>query len=246
MAYKQGQDYKKRKSMTKNMKDKYFTFIFILGSILSIFILVFVFTWLRDSVFLASDLVKREFYADNTVKMSKPLDIFSDPKLESLNKATVDIYYFSDFSCDFCLDQLETIKDVYAEYSDNLRVVWKDYPEANFNSYSYQAARAARCAQQQGAFWDYSRMLKLQDVNFLQSGQTAFSNIASDLNLNVNKFNACMNDDDVDSLILANIREAASLGISAIPYIYINSMEFVGGLNKEELINIIEMEINKD
>lgn len=243
MAYKKSSFEKNKASMIQNMKDKYFTFIFVSASLLAILILVFLSSWMRNSLFIASDLVKKESGSQGF--NARPVNNFFDPKLEAKGETLVKLYYFSDFNCAFCLEQLEVIKEVYAQYSDVLTVSWKDYPDYNLNSFSYQAARAARCAQEQGSFWQYGLKLKDQSAQFTKYGQDIFTNIANNVNLNITDFNACINDNKVDELIVSNINEATNLGISAIPYIYINSVEFIGGLNKEELINIIEMELNK-
>ena len=76
----------------------------------------------------------------------------NDPS-RGAEQAVVDIVYFSDFACSFCRQQETIIKQALEQYPNQVRVIWKDLPEVNPSSQSYQAAKAGRCAFQQNKFW---------------------------------------------------------------------------------------------
>lgn len=253
----------KKKIVAKNKKD-YFSVIFISVSITMFLILIFSLVWFKNSLFLAKDMVEIKMIKDNTTEkispaadpflnvknqeteLIKPIDNRFDPILGEDSAEKVKLFYFSDFNCSFCFEQEKIIKDVFEKYKEKMVVVWKDYPDLkDVNSFSYQAARAARCAQNQNNFWSYSDLLYKEKGRFSSLKNDLFLVLAGKAGLNLDNFLACMNDNNVDSLILNNVKEAEDLGILGIPYIYVNDKDFLGNLDEDELSEIIEMEINE-
>jgi protein-disulfide isomerase len=70
--------------------------------------------------------------------------------------APVTMYEFSDFECPFCGS---FYRDTYKQLTENyvkkgkLRIVFVDHP-LSFHPQAQKAAEAARCAQEQGKFWE--------------------------------------------------------------------------------------------
>jgi protein-disulfide isomerase len=255
----------KKNNKTKKAKKDNFEIIFISISIFMFLLLIFSIQWLKGSLYQAKDEVAVEFlndYDDNLIiesgdplvgaknslnseDLETPIDTGLDPSLGS-SDAKVRIFYFSDFSCPFCLEQEEIIKRVYDKFSQDVRVVWKDYPDLNsLEDFSYQAARAARCANEQGKFWDYNKMLYNQEESFTTLKSQLFLNLAENLKLNINNFTNCLTNVNIDNAIMENISEAEDLGIVGIPYIYINDKDMLGDFSEEELELIIESELDK-
>lgn len=255
----------KKNNKTKKVKKDNFEIIFISVSIFMFLLLIFSIQWLKGSLYEAKDEIALEFiddYNKNLITESSdplvgeknanldyelevPRDNGQDPAMGSQD-AKVKIFYFSDFSCPFCLEQEEIIKRVYDKFSQDVRVVWKDYPDLNsLEEFSYQAARAARCANEQGKFWDYNKMLYNQEENFGVLRGQLFFNLAENLKLNINNFTNCLTNIDIDNAIMENISEAEDLGIVGIPYIYINDKDMLGDFSEEELELIIESELDK-
>jgi protein-disulfide isomerase len=238
----------------KKKKDR-FDLIFVSLSVLAFFFLIFALSWLKSTLYEAKDQVSREFIQEYqsgkiyrtsdpltssrsfSAYLDEPVDSAKDPSLGSKD-ASIKIFYFSDFSCSFCLEQAVIFENVYDEFSQDLRIIWKDYPDlSSLDSFSYQAARAARCAQEQGAFWDYKRLL--------ENPYKGFSSLAEEIDLNLEKFSSCLSSFRPDEAILRNVQEAESLNVVGIPYIYINNKGFLGSLSEEELRDIIEIELDR-
>lgn len=170
-----------------------------------------------------------------------PIISKSDPLLGN-SDAKVSLVIFSDFSCSFCANQEQILKEILNKYSDQINLIWKDYPLDNLESESFQAARAARCAQNQNKFWPYHNLLfENQD----QRKESDFINFARTLNLDEHKFNNCLKSKDINQKIENNILEANALEIYGIPFIYVNDQEIVGEINEEELSRMIEAELGK-
>ncbi len=253
-----------KKEPVKSKKD-YFAVVFVSVSILMFLILIFSLAWFKNSLFLAKDMIEIEKIVNeknpkiikaedpllniknkNNQDLSEPISSSLDPVLGEYSSDKVKIFYFADFNCSFCFEQIQSIKNIFNKYHDKITVTWKDYPDMkDKKDFSYQAARAARCAQAQNNFWDYSDLIYKESSKFTGLDGDLFINLAEKTGLNLEKFLSCMNESRVDNLILSNVVEAEDLGILGIPYIYINGKDFLGNLNQDELEEIVENELRE-
>ncbi len=162
-----------------------------------------------------------------------------DPVLGDINSDVV-LVLFSDFECSYCAKQEKVLKDAVEKY--DIGLVWKDYPASDFESRSYKAAIAARCAQTENAFWDYHDLLFAGDFD-ISKGRLL--TIAEDLHLDIDDFSDCLDNHSTAQLVNDNMLEAEALGINGIPFLYVNDQEILGEITKDELEQLIELELAK-
>lgn len=173
-------------------------------------------------------------------------DILAGPIISSLDpgiglkNAPIVMVLFSDFECDFCRKQEEVLKEIKNKYNDQLRIIWKDYPEPDYNSISFMAAHAARCAQEQDKFWEYHDFLFESNKNL---NEDLFYAGAKELGMDLDLFENCLKDDEIKNKINDNIIEANALDIPGVPFLFINDQEIIGEVTSEELERIIESEL---
>jgi len=151
------------------------------------------------------------------------------------------IVYFGDFACTFCQEQEQIFEQALNTYPEQIKIIWKDLPEKDTSSLSYQAAKAGRCAFLQDRFWEYHDTL----LAGTSLQPTDLEITAVKAGLDVNLFRQCLQEINglADNLINKNWQEADALGISATPYIYINNRDFLGKLSWEELKTVIDYEL---
>lgn len=169
-----------------------------------------------------------------------PLTDAGDPSTGS-DDAPVTIVEYSDFQCQFCQNQEKIISQILSEFKDKVRFIWKDYPENNINSISFQAAIAARCADKQDKFWPYHDLLFKKRGNL---NNDTFIEIAKKLDLDSRDFKKCMESEEAASFIYNNIKEANALDINGVPFIYVNKQEMIGEISFNELKNVINNELS--
>src|SRR5579863_5914338 len=97
------------------------------------------------------------------LKKEYPVKMLLEPTRVSVNyeghpslgpaTAPVTMVEFSDFQCPFCKRTEPTIKELRAKYGDKIRLVYLDFP-LSFHNHSLDAAKAGRCANEQGKFWE--------------------------------------------------------------------------------------------
>lgn len=230
--------------------------------VLSFIYIIFMFNWgyvhLAKNIEMGELNDNNEYLFVNKDNMNDPY-ITKNPRLKDIingpiinkadpgmgdEKAFVYIVQYSDFECNYCAEQEQVLKRVLQKYSDKVRFIWKDYPKSDYDSASYQAAIAARCAQQQDKFWPYHDFLYMDNKELKEE---TYLNIAQLLELDMRKFDRCLGDDSaVRRLIDNNIEEANALAISGVPFLYINSQEIMGEVSEEELERMINIELDKN
>ena len=104
------------------------------------------------------------------------------------------------------------------KYPQDVKLVHKNFPFRN-HKFAVNAARAALAAHRQGRFWDYhQRLFK----NYKQLNDATFEGLATDLGLDLERFNKDMNDPSIQRLIYRDVKEGRDAGIRGIPAVFIN------------------------
>ena len=132
-------------------------------------------------------------------------------------KASVLMIEFSDFTCGYCgRFYRETLPTLKAEYlnAGKVRFAYRDYPRDE-KGWGLVAAHAARCAGEQGKFWEMHDRLFDQHARL---GTGIIVKLAKDLKLNEKTFAACMDSEKHVPAIMAD-RELATttLGFHGTP-----------------------------
>jgi protein-disulfide isomerase len=154
--------------------------------------------------------------------------------------APVTMIEFSDYQCPFCRRAEQTVKLIREQYKDQLRLVFKDYP-LPFHPRAMPSAIAARCAGEQGKYWEY------HDKLFAGSSleQADFERYAKDLGLDTKKFAECLKSPKVREAIEADAKQGASVGVSGTPAFFINGRVITGAQPPEAFREIIDEELAK-
>ncbi len=145
--------------------------------------------------------------------------------------APVTITEYADYQCPYCATWARTIEpQIQTAYIDTgkVRLEWHDM--AWMGSESRDAANAARCAADQGKFWQYHDLLYEH-----QAGQNtgAFSKdrlkaFGQQLGLDASTFDACVDSDKYGGAVQADYAQAARLGITGTPAFFVNGQRIDG------------------
>lgn len=146
--------------------------------------------------------------------LPKGYPVLGDPN------AKLTIVEFADFQCPFCgkffKEVYPTIKSKYID-TGKIKFVYMDY--AFLGQESKDAAEAAKCAAEQGKFWEYH-----DEIYNNQKGEnqgtfntTALRGFAQKLGLDLAKFNQCVADTKYDKSIEDEMVLGSKYGISGTP-----------------------------
>jgi len=164
-------------------------------------------------------------------------DIGTAPSLGSKD-AIVTIVEFSDFQCPYCRGSQIKLKQVLQDYGSRVRLVFKYLP-LDIHAQALASAQAAFCANEQGHFWQF------QDALFSSEDLTVNSlhRIASNLDLKIPEFKACLSSERSRSAVLKDVAEARHFGINSTPTFIINGELVRGAISLEQLKAIVEQEL---
>jgi protein-disulfide isomerase len=152
----------------------------------------------------------------------------------------VTLVEFTDFHCPFCGRAVATLKDVMREYDGKIRWVFRDFPIASLHPMAAKAAEAARCAGEQGKFWEY------HDLLFVGQSQATiedFKRSAEQLKLDSKRFGQCLDSGKHQAAVEADVQEGARLGVTGTPTFFINGRILVGAQPLESFRRIVEAEL---
>lgn len=162
--------------------------------------------------------------------------------------AKVTVIEFADFQCPFCgafsgLDD-KMVKNMQGQdpswqpaesniikdyvNTGKARFVWKDYPF--LGQESIWSGAAARCAQDQGKFWEYHDYLYSHQNG---ENQGAFSKdnlkkFAAALGLDTAKFNSCVDSGKYESQMTQAQTAGQSYGVNGTPATFVNGQLISG------------------
>jgi protein-disulfide isomerase len=130
--------------------------------------------------------------------------------------APLTLVEFTDLQCQFCNRFLTTafdqIKTVYID-TGKLRFLTRDFP-LDLHPYAMQAARAARCAGEQGKFWEM-RMTLMGGYNRLNAAFVTAT--AQSLKLDMAAFDACATSTRLDAAIMKDMNDARAINVEGTP-----------------------------
>ncbi len=107
---------------------------------------------------------------------------------------------------------------------------------------SVEAAEAARCANDQGKFWEYHHYLFYNGDNPTLEGLTrpTFELIAEHLELDMEAFRACLDADTYEEEVIAEYEQAKALGIPGTPALLIDGELVTGIETYGDLFDLID------
>jgi len=153
--------------------------------------------------------------------------------------APVVLVEFTDYQCPFCSRHfLETYPQIKADYVDSgkVRYVFLDFPLTSIHPQAQQAAEAARCAGDQGAYVEMHDMLfaRQGEWNGRSDAADLFTNYATDLGLDAAGFAECLDSRTHESAVLADLEQGIRLGVDGTPAFFLNG-NFLSGAQPYEV-----------
>ncbi|MDP3947266.1 MAG: thioredoxin domain-containing protein [bacterium] len=165
--------------------------------------------------------------------------------------APVTIIEYGDFQCPFCgrfFAQTEPLIIEKYVKTGKVKFVYKDY--AFLGPESLAAAEAAKCAADDGKFWEYHNALYREETKdgLEHNGNLnrgLFLRLAKELGINESSFASCVDTGKYKSAVLAENAEALAVGVNGTPAFFVGSQFISGALPFAQFETAIEAELNK-
>ena len=167
-------------------------------------------------------------------------------------KAKVTMVTYEDFQCPYCgkffQDSETNIRDTYVK-NGSLRLVFRDFaflgafakPYIKANDESINAAIAARCAEDQGKFWEYHDYL-FTHQNGEDQGNFSVAHLksfAKDLALDTTTFNQCLDAKKYAQAVDDSKAEASNAGVNGTPFSFLISSKNISPSDQAAIIKIV-------
>jgi protein-disulfide isomerase len=155
--------------------------------------------------------------------------------------AAVTIVEFADYQCPYCHRAQGIVDEILAKYGTKVRFVHQDFPLEN-HARAFAAARAARCAGDQGKYWDFHRGMLRQPSDFSDDD---FVKRAEGLSLDVEKFKTCVAGSSHDAAINAAHKLGGDLGVTGTPTFFVNGRMLYGARPSDQFSQVIDEELQR-
>jgi protein-disulfide isomerase len=169
------------------------------------------------------------------------ISIGKDDPVFGPEKAPLTIVEFSDYQCPACRRNHEVVQELRQAYKDRVKWVFKDFPMPG-HKWAKGAALAARCAAEQGKFWQY------QDLLFSSPEELSpdrLTQLARELGLQVERFSECVETAKFQPSIEKDIEEGKKFGLNTTPTFIINNRLLPGAPPSDRFKQIIDEELEK-
>ena len=158
--------------------------------------------------------------ANNSEKLTAAKLIENGSPVMGSHNAPITILEWGDYQCTFCYKFHQNTLDIINEdfiKTGKVKIVFKDFPLNGFDS--KLAAEASYCAQDQEKYWKYHDEL-YKNWGGERTGwitRESLAKFAETVNLDVEKFNKCLDDHKYENKVDLLYAFGKEIGIDATP-----------------------------
>jgi protein-disulfide isomerase len=168
-------------------------------------------------------------------KSIKPHVISTDPILGN-EGGSVTLVVFADFECEACKAEVPILKRVLSSNQKDIRLVFKDFPLPSHPN-ARRASEIARCAQDQGKFWQmHDALFSHQDELETVKMEVLSNEAGTDLTM----LEQCVKNTAGATRIDASIAEGNRLLVQEVPTLFVNSQRLTGIVDESEILKAIQ------
>jgi protein-disulfide isomerase len=211
---------------------------FLLWCLLGLFALVCG-VWVWNVVFTSQSFFHAGTKPPAVVAQTSPPDLpplrATDPVVGATSTQAVTIVEFSDFACVYCRMNEAEMRKILAEYPTKVRLVWRDFPVHTDTPDSTVTALAARCADDQGYFWEMHQAIFDSDTTSYAQLTTLAHRIVPDRA----RFDSCLQEAKPMAALQADVELAKQHHLTSVPTLFIDGKPYEGLLSDSDLHSII-------
>lgn len=138
--------------------------------------------------------------------------------------ALVTLVEFGDFGCPYCAAASTPVLKLALRLED-VRVVWRHFPDRELHQGADLAAEASEAAAEQGSFWPYHDRLLAHQGAF---DAELLDDLAVDLDLDTDGFRAALAERRFRQTVEADVRDGRKLGVTGTPTFFIDGQRVEG------------------
>ena len=150
------------------------------------------------------------------------------------------IILYEDFHCLACAELASDVKTLLRDVPKGIQIVWKDAPISRLHPGARATHIAARCAGEQGKFWEFHDAVFARLTPYIPQGSIPITEadheaIAADLKLDQARWRTCRARSEWNRRLDQRAAEMTQLGITELPAVFENGVWYKGKLTAEAL-----------
>jgi len=150
------------------------------------------------------------------------IPLYKEDPIIGNSKAGISIIIFEDFNCEACKVQNTLLKKLVDKYPDKVKIIWKGLSSAGFPYPTELAHNYSYCANEQNKFTEFKDFAFVNSDNL---SEEKLSLIIENIDINLNKFEKCLESDSPALHLQKNEIIAQALNIQDIPTAFINNKQ---------------------
>jgi protein-disulfide isomerase len=167
--------------------------------------------------------------------------------VEGQGQAGVTLVEYGDYQCPFCGQYYPVVKQVAAEFNQQIHFQFRNFPLTSLHQNAFAAARAAEAAGLQNKFWEMHDLLYETQSQWsaISDPTTLFNQFAQQMGLNVTQFKADYASTKVNDMINADMAEGNKLKVDATPTFFLDGKKISVNISASAFETLINGEIAK-
>jgi protein-disulfide isomerase len=157
----------------------------------------------------------------------KELDAKVDHVLGKAN-AKITMIEYSDFQCPYCSRHLPTIKQIMAQYPNDVKLVYRHYPLSQIHPNAQKAAEASECVAKIGGNDKFWQMHDKLFENQATLGTDTYKRLAGEVGVDVAKFTTCLDSGEMAGRVAQDVTSGNDAGVSGTPATFVNGTMLEG------------------
>jgi protein-disulfide isomerase len=156
--------------------------------------------------------------------------------------APVTVLEYGDYECPYCRGAYRDVHRLLAEYPDQVRFVFRNFPIAQVHPHAEQAAEAAEAAGAQGKFWEMYELLLRTSARL---DLDALIGYADRLGLDTGRFENEVRGNVYAARIENDVSEGIRNGVNQTPKFYVDGVRIDGKVPLEGLADAVRASVRK-
>lgn len=193
---------------------------------------------LQDLEMLPADQRVADILLEPPVPPRLGVDIDAN-RVRPTSDTPITVLAFCNFESPHCARLQMVLEQVLPLFPGVVRYAERDLP-LEFHRHAVKAAEAARCALEQGNYWRFHDFLYAANAT---PDRPALDRAARAVNLEMDAFTECLEDGRHANDVAEDAALANSLGLSAVPAVFVNGLYASPAVQPADLVWMIEEEL---
>jgi NhaA family Na+:H+ antiporter len=175
--------------------------------------------------------------ASSSLRLRRGVDPERDHVRGVRGEGSVVVVGYQDFLCPYCRRLRPVFEKLSEALEDRLVYVFRPFPIEGANPGAELAARAAEAADRQGKFFEmHDRIFDHE----LPVGRPELLEAARDIGLDVARFEADLDSDDVRALVEQEVSDGRDDGVTGTPTLFVDGVRYDGAWDYQSMLEGLE------